>query len=90
MQFNNKNKFYTFPLTKNIGCIGLLFGIFIISIVLFLGFFVGIFVLGFIILFYVYKFFKNKLNNNKNKSDINENVTEAEYIEITDDPDEKI
>ena len=89
MQFNNKNKFYTFPLTKNIGCIGLLFGILIISIVLLLGFFVGIFLLGFIILFYVYKFFKNKFNNNNNTNDINDNVTEAEYIEISDDPDDQ-
>jgi uncharacterized membrane protein len=89
MQFNNKNKFYTFPLTKNIGCIGLFFGILIISIVLFLGFFVGIFVFGFIILFYVYKFFKNKFSNINNTNDINDNVTEAEYIEISGDSDDK-
>ena len=89
MQLNNKNKFYAFPLRKNIGCIGLVLGILIISIVLFLGFFVGIFLIGFIALFYIYKFFKNKFQNRNNINNKNDDITDADYIEISDDFDEK-
>ena len=89
MQFNNKNKFYAFPLRKNIGCIGIILGMLIISIVLFLGFFVGIILIGFIAVFYIYKFFKNKFRNKNNLNDKNDDFTDADYIEISDDFDEK-
>ena len=46
MTFNIKNNFRLFPFRNNIGCLGFLFGALIISIILFLGFFVGLFVLG--------------------------------------------
>ena len=89
MQFNNKNKFYAFPLRKNIGCIGIILGLLIISIVLFLGFFVGIFLIGFIALFYIYKFFKNKFRNRNNLNDKRYDITDADYIEISNDYEEK-
>jgi hypothetical protein len=89
MQFNNKNKFYAFPLRKNIGCIGFVLGILIISIVLFLGFFIGIFLIGFIALFYIYRFFKNKFRNRNNLKNKSDDITDADYIEISNDYDEK-
>ena len=85
MSFNNKNKFYSLPISKNIGCFSFIIGIIVISLILFLGFFVGLFVLGFITLFYIYKFFKNKMNKNNNLNDNNEKYTEAEFIEINDE-----
>ena len=95
MQPNNKNRFYSFPINKNIGCIGIIIGLLVISILLILFFFIGIWVLGFIVLFYIYRYIKNifykkfDINNNK-KSDINNNVTEAEYFEVkNDDPENR-
>ena len=46
MVFNNRNNFHSLPLTKNVGCLGFLIGAIIISAILFLGFFVGLFILG--------------------------------------------
>tara|TARA_B110000003_G_C16571148_1_gene504319 strand:+ start:277 stop:567 length:291 start_codon:yes stop_codon:yes gene_type:complete len=95
MQSNNKNKFYAFPINKNIGCIGIIIGLLVISILLILFFFIGIWVLGFIVLFYIYRYIKNIFNkkfdiNNNKKSDINNNVTEAEYFEVkNDDPENR-
>ena len=82
MTFNIKNNFRLFPFRNNIGCLGFLFGALIISIILFLGFFVGLFVLGFFILFYIYKLFRYKMSRNNNLNTNNESYTEAEYIEI--------
>ena len=87
MTFNVKNNFHLFPFRKNIGCLGFLLGALIISIILFLGFFVGLFVLGLLSLFYIYKLFRNKINRNNNLNDNNESYTEAEYIEINDNED---
>lgn len=85
MLFNNKKNIYSLPINKNIGCIGLLLGIFIISVVLFLGFFVGVFVFGLFLIFYIYKYIKNKFfKNNTLDNNINK-FTDAEYIEISDD-----
>ena len=95
MQPNNKNRFYSFPINKNIGCIGIIIGLFVISILLILFFFIGIWVLGFIALFYIYRYIKNIFNkkfdiNSNKKSDINNNVTEAEYFEVkNDDPENR-
>jgi len=55
MQLNN-NKFYRFPMNKNVGCIGIILGLLVISILLIIFFFIGIWVLGFIALFYMYIF----------------------------------
>ena len=41
MAFNNRNNFHSFPLTKNVGCLGFLIGAIVISAILFLSFFVG-------------------------------------------------
>ena len=87
MTFNIKNNFRLFPFKKNIGCLGFLFGALIISIILFLGFFVGLFVLGLFTLFYIYKLIKNKMNRNNSLDNNSENYTEAEYIEINDNED---
>jgi len=91
MQLNN-NKFYRFPVNKNIGCIGIILGLLIISILLIIFFFIGIWVLGFIALFYIYRFlkgkFKNKVYNKTDNSNSKDNVTEAEYIEVSSDSDE--
>ena len=87
MTFNVKNSFQLFPFRKNIGCLGFLFGALIISIILFLGFFVGLFVLGLFSLFYIYKLFRNKINKNNDLNNTNESYTEAEYIEINDNED---
>ena len=95
MQPNNKNRFYSFPINKNIGCLGIIIGLFVISILLILFFFIGIWVLGFIVLFYIYRYIKNIFNkkfdiNNNKKSDINNNITEAEYFEVkNDDPENR-
>ena len=95
MQPNNKNRFYSFPINKNIGCLGIIIGLFVISILLILFFFIGIWVLGFIALFYIYRYIKNIFNkkfdiNSNKKSDINNNVTEAEYFEVkNDDPENR-
>ena len=95
MLSNNKNKFYGLPINKNIGCIGIIIGLLVISILLILFFFIGIWVLGFIVLFYIYRYIKNIFNkkfdiNNNKKSDINNNVTEAEYFEVkNDDPENR-
>ena len=93
MLSNNKNKFYGFPINKNIGCIGIIIGLFVISILLILFFFIGIWVLGFIVLFYIYRYIKNVFNKkldvkDNKKSDINNNVTEAEYFEVKNDDEE--
>jgi len=93
MQLNN-NKFYRFPVNKNIGCIGIILGLLVISILLIIFFFIGIWVLGFIALFYMYRFLKGKFKNKfYNKTDnsnsyTKDNVTEAEYIEVSSDSDE--
>jgi len=91
MQLNN-NKFYKFPVNKNIGCIGIILGLLVISILLIIFFFIGIWVLGFIALFYIYRFlkgkFKNKVYNKTDNSNSKDNVTEAEYIEVSSDSDE--
>ena len=87
MTFNIKNNFRLFPFRNNIGCLGFLFGALIISIILFLGFFVGLFVLGLFSLFYIYKLFRNKMNRNNNLNNNNDSYTEAEYIEINDNED---
>ncbi len=93
MQSNNKNKFYGFPINKNVGCIGIIIGLLVISILLILFFFIGIWLIGFIALFYIYRYIKNIFNkkfdiNNNKKSDINNNVTEAEYFEVKNDDSE--
>ena len=87
MTFNIKNNFRLFPFRNNIGCLGFLFGALIISIILFLSFFVGLFVLGIFTLFYIYKLIKNKMKNNNSLDNNSENYTEAEYIEINDNDD---
>jgi len=87
MSFNSKNKFYSLPLNKNIGCLGFFIGALILSIILFLGFFVGLFVLGIFALFYIYKFIKDKMYKNSNLNNNTEDYTEAEYIEINDNED---
>jgi uncharacterized membrane protein len=88
----NNNKFYRFPVNKNIGCIGIILGLLVISILLIIFFFIGIWVLGFIALFYMYRFLKGKFKNNVyNKTDnsnTKDNVTEAEYIDVSRDSDE--
>ena len=94
----NNNKFYRFPVNKNIGCIGIILGLLVISILLIIFFFIGIWVLGFIALFYMYRFlkgkFKNKVYNKTDNSNSNgssntkDNVTEAEYIDVSRDSDE--
>ena len=89
MTFNNRNNFYSFPLTRNIGCVGFLIGTIVISAILFLGFFVGIFILGIFAIFYIYKIIKNKFSNNDNLKDNTDNFTDAEYIDISDDEDKK-
>ncbi|MAU28070.1 MAG: hypothetical protein CMJ07_02650 [Pelagibacterales bacterium] len=89
MSFNNRNNFYSFPLTRNIGCVGFLIGTIVISAILFLGFFVGIFILGIFAIFYIYKIIKNKFSNNDNLKDNTDNFTDAEYIDISDDEDKK-
>lgn len=90
MSFNNRNNFYSFPLTRNIGCVGFLIGTIVISAILFLGFFVGIFILGIFAIFYIYKIIKNKFSNNDNLKDNTDNFTDAEYIDISDDEDKKL
>jgi len=90
MSFKNRNTFYSFPLTKNIGCVGFIIGTIIISAILFLGFFVGLFILGIFVIYYIYKIIKNKINNNNNLTKNTDNYTEAEYIEISDDEDNKL
>ena len=97
MQLNN-NKFYRFPMNKNVGRIGIILGLLVISILLIIFFFIGIWVLGFIALFYMYRFlkgkFKNKVYNKTDNSNSNgssntkDNVTEAEYIDVSRDSDE--
>ena len=89
MTFNNRNNFYSFPLTRNIGCVGFLIGTIVISAILFLGFFVGIFILGIFAIYYIYKIIKNKFSNNDNLKDNTDNFTDAEYIDISDDEDKK-
>ena len=89
MSLNNRNNFYSFPLTRNIGCVGFLIGTIVISAILFLGFFVGIFILGIFAIFYIYKIIKNKFSNNDNLKDNTDNFTDAEYIDISDDEDKK-
>lgn len=89
MSFNNRNNFYSFPLTRNIGCVGFLIGTIVISAILFLGFFVGIFILGIFAIYYIYKIIKNKFSNNDNLKDNTDNFTDAEYIDISDDEDKK-
>ena len=90
MSFNNRNNFYSFPLTRNIGCVGFLIGTIVISAILFLGFFVGIFILGIFAIFYIYKIIKNKFINNSNIKENTDNFTDAEYIDISDDEDKKL
>ena len=90
MAFNNRNNFHSFPLTKNIGCLGFLIGAIVISAILFLGFFVGLFILGVFAIYYIYKIIKNKLNKNNNIKENTDNFTDAEYIEISDDEDKKL
>jgi len=85
MQFNNKNRFYTLPFSKNIGCAGIIIGFLIMPILLFLAIVVGLLFLGKFIIFYIYKNFKNKMYNNNNINNKNDNYTEAEYIDITND-----
>ena len=90
MSLNNRNNFYSFPLTRNIGCVGFLIGFIIISTILFLGFFVGIFILGIFVIYYIYKIIKNKFSNNNNIKENTDNFTDAEYIEISDDEDKRL
>ena len=90
MPFNNRHNFYSFPLTRNIGCIGFLIGIIVISAILFLGFLVGIFILGIFSIYYIYKIIKNKFSNNNNIKENTDNFTDAEYIDISDDEDKKL
>lgn len=90
MSFNNRNNFYSFPLTRNIGCVGFLIGTIVISAILFLGFFVGIFILGIFAILYIYKIIKNKFSNNNNIKENTDNFTDAEYIDISDDEDKKL
>ena len=89
MSFNNRNNFYSFPLSRNIGCVGFLIGIIVISAILFLGFFVGIFIFGIFAIYYIYKIIKNKFSNNNNIKENTDNFTDAEYIDISDDEDKK-
>ena len=70
MSFNVKNNFNSLPFKKNVGCLGFLLGVLIISLILFLGFFVGLFVLGLFALFYIYKLFMNKINKNKDLNNL--------------------
>jgi uncharacterized membrane protein len=90
MPFNNRHNFYSFPLTRNIGCIGFLIGIIVISAILFLGFFVGIFILGIFSIYYIYKIIKNKFSKNNKIKENTDNFTDAEYIDISDDEDKKL
>jgi len=85
MSFDNKNNFYSLPLGKKFGCIGFIIAVIVISTIIFLGFFIGLFVLGFIALLYIYKFIKNKMNKNYNLNNNNDKYTDAEYIEINDE-----
>ena len=90
MSLNNRNNFYSFPLTRNIGCVGFLIGFIIISTILFLGFFVGIFILGIFSIYYIYKIIKNKFSKNNKIKENTDNFTDAEYIDISDDEDKKL
>ena len=85
MQFNNKNRFYTLPFSKNIGCVGIIIGLLILPILLFLALIVALLFLGKFIIFYIYNNFINRMYNNNNIDNKNDNYTEAEYIDITND-----
>ena len=88
MTFNIKNNFRLFPFRNNICCLGFLFGALIISIILFLGFFVAFCSRLFTFILYIW-LFRNKINRNNNLNNNNESYTEAEYIEINDNEDHK-
>ena len=76
------NKIYFLPSNSRVGCLGLLFGLIIISIVLFFSFFLGIALIGCFALYFLYTkilkkfFYKGKVEDNEKQ------FTEAEYIEI--------
>jgi len=81
------------------GCLGLLIAIIFVSIVIFVGFFqvisflleswIGIIFLGLIIFYILYKKIMPKLHSGDNSAESNNNYTEAEYIEIDDNEENK-
>ena len=77
-----RKKIYFLPSNSRVGCLGLLLGLIIISVVLFFSFFLGIALMGCFALYFLYtKILKNLFSKEKVK-DNEKKFTEAEYIEI--------
>lgn len=97
MKFNYRHNIHNIPLKVKIGCLSLFLVIIFIFIILFVGFFqviaflleswIGIFILGLIIIYLIYKKFGSNFYSNNNKSD--NSYTDAEYIELDDNEDNK-
>jgi len=97
MRFNYKHNIHNIPLKVRLGCTGVFLALIFILIILFVGFFkvmsflleswLGIFFIGLIIVYLIYK--KLNLNLNSTKKQSNNNFTDAEYIEIDDNEENK-
>ena len=99
MKFNNMHKIHNIPLNVRMGCLGLLFVLTFILIIIFVGFFqvlsflmeswLGALLVGVIVLYLIYRKIIRKIIMNKNNEKKSNNFTDADYIEIDDNNEDK-
>ena len=96
MKFSN---IHNIPMRIRLGCLGLFIALIFITVVLLVGFFqvfaflidtwIGIILLISLCLYILLKKIIPKFNSSKDSLNTNNNFTEADYIEIEDDEEQK-